>query len=106
MNAVNFLSFSSISNCQYPLAKSIVENYFDFLNLSNRSSILGNGYPSIFVPLFNFLKFTQNLFEPSFFLIITTGDEYELFDFLIISSFNILFTSFLIIFLVSSLSLY
>src|ERR1044071_9207674 len=106
MNAVNSLSFSSISNCQYPLAKSIVENHLDFLNLSNKSSILGSGYPFIFVFLFNFLKSIQNLFEPSFFPTITTGNGYELFDFLITPSFNILFTSFLIIFLVSSLSLY
>src|ERR1044072_5128737 len=106
MNAVNSLSFSFISNCQYPLAKSIVKNHLDFLNLSNRSSILSSEYPSIFVSLFNFLKSTQNLFELFFFPTITTGDGYELFDLLITPFFNILFTSSLIIFLVSSLSLY
>jgi hypothetical protein len=44
------------------------------LRRSRRSSILGNGYRSLMVTASSLLKSTQNLVEPSSFLISTTGD--------------------------------
>ena len=45
------------------------------------SSGFGMAYASLMVLLFSFLKSTQNLIVPSFFLTITTFEEYGLYMF-------------------------
>ena len=74
MNAVFCLSLSDISTCQYPLAKSKVENHLDPDKVSNVSSILGKGYESLIVLALIFQQSTQNLVDPSFFLTKTMGE--------------------------------
>ena len=72
------MSSSLTSTCQYLLLRS---NFVKYLALASKCSVssgLGMAYASLMVLLFNFLKSTQNLIVPSFFLTITTFEEYEL----------------------------
>ena len=80
MNAVFSQSFFNIFTCQYPLLRSRVENHFDPDKLSKQSSIRGKGNASFVVTVFNFLKSTPNLEEPSFFFTSTIGEAHGLSD--------------------------
>src|SRR6185369_5111059 len=101
IKAVFSWSFSSIFICQYPLLQSNVVNHWAPVIESKMSFINGNGYSSLLVTAFNFLKSTHNRNFPFFFLTTTTGDVHALLDSTAIpactisstsSSINLLFT--------------
>ena len=56
VNAVLYLSASSLSTCQYPLRKSNFEKYLEPISVSIVSFMRGKLYASLTVRLFNFLK--------------------------------------------------
>ena len=73
--AVFSRSAGSTSTCQYPLARSSVENHLAAPSASSVSSILGRGWASFLVTWFTFRKSTQNRVDPSLFFTKTTGDD-------------------------------
>ena len=73
MNAVLGLSSSFIFTCQYPEARSKVQNHSAPPSVLNVSSIRGRGYASFRDRLFNSLKSTQKRMESSFLVTRTVG---------------------------------
>ena len=74
------MSFGSMGTCQYPLARSSVENHREPRRESIVSSMYGKGYESLTVRRLTNLKSTQRHNEPSFFVTSTTGDAHALFE--------------------------
>ena len=76
--AVLHLASGDRDTCQYPLARSRVENHRLPANISMVSSIRGRGYASFTVAKFNRRQFTQNRVPPSFLVTNTTGADHGL----------------------------
>ena len=74
------MSFGSMGTCQYPLARSSVENHREPRRESIVSSMRGKGYESLMVRRLTNLKSTQRRNEPSFLVTSTTGDAQALFE--------------------------
>ncbi len=95
IKAITSLDFSSISTCQYPLAKSSEINYLASPKLANISVYRGIGYWFFLVTSFVFLKSKHIHQLPSFLSMITIGVTQGLIDSLMIPFSNSSLSSFL-----------